>query len=81
MKTDIDGYPTICSVCDKPIVKKHHSSQQHFDHNSQQATSWHIECSSNSHPFFCKGKHAHVELIMGSWFCTECGLKVDWVIT
>jgi len=81
MKVDVDGYPTICCVCEKPIVKRRHSSQHHFDNATSTATSWHTSCSKSSHPFFCKGKAARVELILGSWFCSECGVQVDWVIT
>ena len=79
MKADADGYPTICCVCNKPIVKRHHGSQHHFDHATQQATSWHSSCARNTHPFFCRGKRTTVELVLGSWFCSACGDQVDWV--
>lgn len=80
-KTDIDGYPTICMVCEKPIVKSKQQSQHHYDVASQEASSWHTECSRSPHLFFCKGKPALVEMIMGSWVCSVCGDAVNWVVT
>jgi hypothetical protein len=77
---DVDGYPTVCVVCDKPIVKSRHDSQHHTDVATNTATSWHSSCSKSTHPFFCKGQPASLQLVLGGWFCSECGGKVDWVV-
>lgn len=80
-KTDIDGYPTLCIVCSKPIQKTKHSATRNFDHETGVATSWHNECAKSVHVFYCKGTLAKLELVLGSWFCSVCGGKVDWIVT
>lgn len=81
MKTDVDGYPTVCCICGEKIVKARHDSQQHFDHATQEATSWHTTCSPNSHPFYCGGSKTTLQRRSGSWVCSNCGVAVDWVAT
>jgi hypothetical protein len=46
VRVDVDGYPTRCCRCSKPIVKKHHDSQHHHDHATHQSTSWHTTCTT-----------------------------------
>jgi hypothetical protein len=45
-RVDVDGYPTVCSRCGPPIVKKRHDSQHHHDHTTHQSTSWHTTCTT-----------------------------------
>jgi hypothetical protein len=42
VRVDVDGYPTTCCRCNKPIVKAHCSSQHH--HQAGTNTSWHTTC-------------------------------------
>jgi hypothetical protein len=43
-RVDVDGYPTVCTRCGQPIVKKHHDSQHHHEHGI--STSWHTTCTT-----------------------------------
>jgi hypothetical protein len=43
-RVDVDGYPTRCCRCGKPIVKARHDSQHH--HQAGTNTSWHTTCTT-----------------------------------
>jgi hypothetical protein len=45
VRVDIDGYPTTCSRCHQPIIKKRHDSQHHHDHHTRTSSSWHTTCT------------------------------------
>lgn len=44
MKLDIDGYPTTCAICGKPVVKSRGGSVHQLTTSTGTAQSWHIPC-------------------------------------